>query len=109
MSLEVFLSERAEQDAVLQYRWYFNQVDLELAERYLSALNHTIEKIASHPSLGVKRSFAAPELSGVRSLPLERPFDRHLIFYRRKEGVSIERIMHGSRDLTRRLLEEPEI
>ena len=38
-----------------------------------------------------------------------RRFCEHLIFYRcRETSVSIERVMHGARDLPQRLLEAPE-
>ena len=38
-----------------------------------------------------------------------RRFDAHLIFYRCSEtSISIERVMHGARDLPQRLLEAPE-
>jgi hypothetical protein len=39
-----------------------------------------------------------PELVGIRSFRVERPFHRLLLFYR-----------HGSRDLPRRLREPPEL
>jgi hypothetical protein len=35
MSLAVFISLRAEQDMTLQYRWYLENADREVAERFL--------------------------------------------------------------------------
>lgn len=91
----------------LQYGWYLENADVEVAERYLRAIDQTIQRLASHPDLGLRRHFQSPELAGIRSFQAARPFDKHLLFYQAGEQLSIERIMHGARDLPRRLLEEP--
>jgi hypothetical protein len=44
----------------------------------------------------------------MRSFRLAAPFAVHLIFYRHDAGkLFVERLMHGARDLPRRLLERP--
>jgi hypothetical protein len=43
MSLEVSIALRAEQDMTLQYRWYLENADLDVAERYLLAVHETIQ------------------------------------------------------------------
>lgn len=108
MSLTVVIALRAEQDIALQHRWYLENADPEVAERYLLAIDQTIQHLAAHPELGLRRHFKSMELAGIRSFQASRPFDKHLVFYQKGEQLSIERIMHGSRDLPRRLLEDPE-
>jgi plasmid stabilization system protein ParE len=108
MSMEISIALRAEQDLTLQYRWYLENADLDVAERYLSAVHETILKIAERPDLGCRRRFQAPELSHIRSIQVKKPFDRHLLFYMEGNPVRIERVMHGARDLANRLLEDPE-
>jgi toxin ParE1/3/4 len=108
MSLRIQIAQRAEQDMVLQYRWYLDNADLDVAERYLLAVHETIQTIAGQPDLGIRRHFAAPELVNIRSFQIRRPFDRHLLFYLEGQTLRIERVMHGARELPRRLLEEPE-
>lgn len=93
---------------LLQHRWYLENADIEVAERYLMAVDQTIQRLAAHPEIGLRRHFQSMELSGIRSFQAARPFDKHLIFYQAGERLSIERIMHGARDLPRRLLEDPE-
>ena len=39
---------------------------------------------------------------------LRKRFDHHLLFYMEGHALSIERVMHGARDLPNRLLEDPE-
>jgi toxin ParE1/3/4 len=80
-----------------------------VAERFLDAFHATVGRLAKHPQLGRPRHFRAPELAGIRSLPVGGSFGVHLVFYRAgRPELSIERVMHGARDLPRRLLEPPE-
>lgn len=108
MSLPVSIALRAEQDVTLQYAWYVQNAGLDVAERYLLAVDETIRELAVHPGIGLRRQFKSPELAGIRSVTVARPFDKHLIFYQGGTELAIERIMHGARDLPQRLLEEPE-
>ena len=108
MSLEISISSRAELDMTQQYRWYLEHADADVAERYLLAVHATIQILAEKPDLGRLRHFTAPELARIRSLQLRKPFDQHLLFYRDGTSLRIERVMHGARDLPRRLIEEPE-
>lgn len=108
MSLDVSIALRAEQDMTLQYRWYLDNSDHDVAERYLLAVHETIQRIAEWPGLGRRRRFRAPELTHIRSIQVKKPFDCHLLFYMDGETLRIERVMHGARDLPNRLLEDPE-
>jgi toxin ParE1/3/4 len=107
MSLKVSIALRAEQDMTLQYRWYLENADLDVAERYLLAVHETIQQIAEWPGLGRRRRFRAPELTHIRSIQVKSPFDCHLLFYLESDTLRIERVMHGARDLPERLLEDP--
>jgi plasmid stabilization system protein ParE len=105
MSLELEISDRAQNDLAKQYSWYVKHATADVAERYLSAFYASALRLASHPGLGRTRKFQASELSGIRSFPMEGSFGVHLIFYRADVMIlSIERIMHGARDIPRRLL-----
>ena len=49
-----------------------------------------------------------PKLAGIRLFLVPKPFDKHLIFYRVcGDTLDIVRIVHGLRDLPRRLLDPP--
>jgi plasmid stabilization system protein ParE len=112
MSLRVSSSHRAEADLAHQYRWYIDNASVEVAEvaeGFLAAFDATVGTPAQQPSLGRSRKFRAPELAGIRSFPVGGRFGVHLIFYRiAGQTLAIERVMHGARDLPRRLLEAPE-
>jgi toxin ParE1/3/4 len=107
MSLHILIAQRAEQDLALQYRWYAEEAGMDVAEQYLVAVHDTIQVLAKHPDLGVRRRFQSPELVHIRSIPIAKPFHRHLLFYRHGDTLRIERVMHGARDLQRRLSQEP--
>lgn len=96
-------------DFELQSRWYVSEAGEEVAQRYLEALDATLQLLRVHPGLGRKRSFRHPLLRGIRSFRVSPPFDRHLIFYRfDRSTLYAERVIHGMRDLPHRLLQPPE-
>ncbi len=102
-------SGRAEADLTNQYRWYLDNASQEVAERFLNAFDITVEQLLKMPTVGRLRKFRAAELQGIRSMMIGRGYGSHLIFYRiAGHTVSVERVMHGARDLERRLLEGPE-
>jgi toxin ParE1/3/4 len=108
MRLRVSISGYAEADLTHQYRWYLENATVEVAERYLKSFDLTAEKLARQPGLGRARKFRSRELTGIRSYPVAGRFSVHLIFYRASgDELRIERVMHGARDLPRRLLEVP--
>jgi len=109
MSLPSSISGRAEADLTHQYRWYLDNANAEVAERFLKAFDITVRRLEQQPGLGQRRKFRSPELRGIRSFPVGGRFGVHLIFYRDSgDAMSIERVMHGARDLPRRLLEPPQ-
>ena len=109
MTLALQRSEDFNRDFDVQYRWYLEQAGETVAERYLQALLSTLRLLAIHPDLGRRRNFRHPALQGMRSFRLASPFEVHLIFYRHDAGqLFAERLMHGARDLPRRLVEPPQ-
>ncbi len=108
MNLTLYRSDDFNRDFDLQYRWYLEQAGEAVAERYLQALLGTLRSLATQPGLGRQRTFRHPALRGMRSFRLAAPFGVHLIFYRHHGGeLFAERLMHGARDLPRRLVEPP--
>ena len=110
MSVRVSIAGRAEADLTHQYRWYLDHAGAGVAERFLETFDGTVARLAKNAQLGRPRRFRAPELARIRSLSVGGSFGVHLVFYRAERGgLSIERVMHGARDLPRRLLDPPEI
>ena len=95
-------------DFDLQYRYYLGRAGEETAERFLEAVLATLRLLVAQPEVGSRRMFRHPVLKDMRSFRAARPFDAHLIFYR-YTGTELvaERLMHGARDLPRRLREPP--
>lgn len=89
-----------------QHRWYLEQAGEELAGRFLAAVEQTLESLLSRPDWGRRRKFRHPALANIRSFQIKSPFQKILIFYRHTDTeLSAERLMHGARDLPRRLVE----
>jgi len=108
MSLAVRKSEFFLTDFDAQFQWYEQEPGFEVAHRYLSAIDETLRKLARFPDLGRSMHFEHPDLHGLRSFPVAKPFSRHLIFYRH-DGTSLDavRVMHSAWDLPRRLHQPP--
>jgi toxin ParE1/3/4 len=108
MSLGLERSAWFIEDFEQQARWYVRRAGEPVATRYLAALDQSLELLTRHPGLGRKRRFRHPRLRGIRSYRVKPPFHKHLIFYWYGAAVLYaERVIHGARDLPRRLLEPP--
>ena len=108
MKLSLHRADRFNSDFREQSNWYLSKVSEDVAERFLDAVENTLQFLLAHPDSGQRRRFASPMLVNIRSFRIEPPFHRLLIFYRHdKKELSAERLMHGARDLPRRLIEPP--
>jgi plasmid stabilization system protein ParE len=89
-------------------RWFRDQGGADIAIRFLYAVDTTLDSLAQQPGIGRKRRFIHPKLQGLRSFLITRPFNKYLVFYRFDSTYLYAfRLMHGARDLPRRLLQEP--
>lgn len=102
------VSEDAREDLALQYEWYAREAGEAIAERYITAFRQTLDLIAQQPEIGMNRKFRSPKLQGIRSRPIHGAFRVHLVFYRiEADTLVVFRVLHGMRDLPRRLLDSP--
>lgn len=108
MSLSVERADWFKEDFDRQYRWYLERAGEAVAERYLAAVQTTIDMLCKQPELGRLRCFRNPKLRDLRSFRVARPYNKHLLFYRPIAPLlHLERVMHGTRDLPRRLVNPP--
>jgi toxin ParE1/3/4 len=93
-------------DFAMQVLYYLREAGEDVARNFHFAVDSTLRMLCGQPGLGRLRRFKHPKLQGLRSFPVERPFQRIVIFYRADEvTLQAVRIMHGARDLPRRLVE----
>ena len=108
MALALHRAEFFLRDFDLQFGRYLLEAGEAVAERYFAALEATLEQLARHPGLGRIRRFDFRGLEGIRSYRVNPPYHKHLIFYRHNSTTLFaERVVHGARDLPRRLLQPP--
>lgn len=90
------------------FGWYVDKAGVDLAWRFQRALDNSLARLSIRPDLGRPRHFRHPKLQGLRSFLVEHPFENLLIFYRASDEVlDAVRLMHGARNLPRRLVEPP--
>ncbi len=108
MSLRVVQTPESLADIALQADYYVQSENIALAQRFTDAVKATVRLLAVHPWIGKETDYPNPKLAGIRLFLVRRPFDKHLIFYRVcGDTLDIVRIVHGRRDLPRRLLDPP--
>jgi plasmid stabilization system protein ParE len=106
MKLTLQRADEFNADFDQQYRWYLEQAGDEVAEQFLQAVPVTLRLLAGQSDLGRRREFRHPMLRDLYSFQVERPFNKILIFYRVTGNIlQAWRLMHGARDLPRRLAE----
>ena len=95
----IVLTDAAVGDILEQAAWYEEQSGAKLARRWEQAVTSVLLRVAATPAAGAPCAFKAPDLQGVRRMPVLR-FPKHLVFYRfRNDELIILRIVHGARDL----------
>jgi toxin ParE1/3/4 len=108
LSLRVVQTPESLADIALEAEYYFERGGLSLASRFVDAVKASIRLLAQHPGIGKETAFANSRLEGLRYFLVGKPFEKTLIFYRVSgDSVDVTRIMHGYRDLPRRLLQQP--
>lgn len=109
MSVALEKADAFREDFARQALWYVREAGAEVARSFQRAVDTTLQLLCAQPELGRVRRFGHPKLQGLRSFRLVRPFHRRLIFYRWNGGtLQALRLMHGARDLPRRLAEPPD-
>ncbi|MEN9573396.1 MAG: hypothetical protein RL514_1251 [Verrucomicrobiota bacterium] len=110
MSLRLQRSDWFWTDLERQVDWYRDEAGPEVADRFITAVESSLAALTRQPGLGRPRFTDWPELAGIRSFRVEHPFHRLLLFYRHDaRPLFAERLVHGARDLPRRLREPPEL
>lgn len=108
MSRDIQRGPLFEEDFVRHFAWYAREAGARIAWRFHDELGLTLHRLANLPDVGRIRCFRDPRLHGIRSCAVNKPFDKLPIFYRATEDTHFAvRLMHGARDLPRRLLETP--
>ena len=105
MKLSLEQSDDFWADLIRHVDWYREQAAPEVAEQFVEAVEGTLEDLTQTPGMGRRRFMDRPKLAEIRSFRVKRPFNRLLIFYRYdSQTLYAERLIHGARDLPRRLL-----
>jgi len=108
MKLSLHRADDFNSDFRRQYNWYLEDASENVAKGFREAVENTLQLLLTHPDLGRQRKFRNPTLAHIRSFRVESPFRNLSIFYRHDgKELSVERLMHGARDLPRRLAEPP--
>jgi toxin ParE1/3/4 len=100
--IEIFVRHDAELDA-FGYFQYIRENNPEAAQRFLEAIDDTVENLAVQPLKGRLRKFRGRDLKNIRSWRVD-DFENYLIFYRfTGRRLEILRVKHGAMDFPQAL------
>ena len=98
--------DAAKRDLVRQWVWYAENASIEVADRFLEAADSTLATLARQPESGIRTFMTRPGLRGMRRFPVGDGFEQILLFYfPLPDGVDLVRVVHGSQNLERLLVE----
>ena len=93
-------------DLVQQWVWYAENASVEVADRFLRAADKTLDLLSTQPESGAAFLVRKSELRNMRRFPVSDGFGKILlIYFPLRDGVDLVRVVHGSRDLERLLVE----
>ena len=102
--LPIFRTEEFAEDVSRQIDWYLAETGLdepaavELAQRFATAVEETLEFLSRFPHAGRARCVRFSDLKGYRGLNVFEPFGRFRIYYRiLGEALHAERMLEGHR------------
>lgn len=96
---------RARLDLLEQFVYFGEQNSVELAERYLAAIDITCRLLADHPKSGAGYDSRIVRLKGLRRFPV-KGFEDYLVFYLPVSAhIDVIRVFHGARDIDNVFLE----
>ncbi|MCC6391601.1 MAG: type II toxin-antitoxin system RelE/ParE family toxin [Bryobacterales bacterium] len=100
MRSRVLKREAAKRDLTAQWVWYAENASVEVADRFLSAVESTLRTLGLHPEIGARTTLRRKEVQGIRHFPVAGGFERILLFYLPlRDGVDLVRVVHGGRNL----------
>ena|ERR1700682_2389311 len=92
---------RARLDLLEQFVYLGEQSSVEMAERYLAAIEETCALLVTQPRSGTPYDSGIARLAELRRIPVNG-FGRHLLFYiPRSGGIDVVRVLHAARDIER--------
>ncbi len=95
----IVLYPAADADADRQASWFAKTAGLDLALRFLTALQATLDRISEYPDIGARTRFEHPAIAGCRFVPVDG-FEKILIFFRfDSHRILVIRVLHGSREI----------
>jgi toxin ParE1/3/4 len=102
-----FFHPRASDDIDTQFEYYRRESGIDLAIRFLDAVEEAIAFLYRYPEAGSPRDGGNPGLRGLRSWPIPGFEDLRLYYLRpEREHLLIVRVLHGRRDVARLLRDE---
>jgi plasmid stabilization system protein ParE len=92
----------ARDDILRQFRFYLVDQDApEVANRFLEAVQETVEELIRMPNMGAPKYLGNETLRELRSWPVQGFEDIRVYYLIEEEVLRVIRVLHGKRNLRR--------
>jgi toxin ParE1/3/4 len=104
-SLQIEYRPAAVEDILQAHSHLSSEVSLQLADRFLISVEHTVQQISRFPHAGSPFLARRARTLGIRRWPVKE-FPRYLLYYVvNGDRIDILRALHGARDTKREVHE----
>ena len=106
MSLEIYITAKANEDAITIAEYLAEEASLNTSDKFLNATTQAYRQLAEFPGMGSLRHYSS-EFTDLRMWPVPK-FPNYLIFYHATDTtLRIERVLHGAQNI-RQMFHPPE-
>lgn len=104
--MKLVIRPSAKDDILKQYRYYLLEDAFDAANRFLNAVDTSIDDLCKMPEIGAPRPFKNRLLVGLRSWPVKDFEDIRIYYVVQNDVLRVVRILHGKRDIQAILAKE---
>ena len=91
----------AKDDILGRFRYYLLEEAFDAAQRFLEAVDISIEVLCKMPEMGAPQPFRNPVLAGLRSWAVKDFEDIRIYYVIQDDVLRVVRELHGKRDIKR--------
>ena len=96
----------AKTDIIRQYRHYLLEDAFDAADRFIDAVDDSIENLCRMPEMGASNQLSNPILAGLRSWAVKGFEDMRIYYVVQDNVLRVVRVLHGKRDINKILKRE---
>ena len=99
--MKYIIRPAAKEDIIRQFRYYLLEEAFDAADKFIDAVDDTIESLCRMPEVGASKQFNHPILAGLRSWGVKGFEDMRIYYVIEGDVLRVVRVLHGKRDINK--------